>query len=113
LGDKSAPEPQKPESKNMKVIFHYLPHGGDMPEAVTFPDYGIDFEEKPISSIGDCVMLPYIKENGKRSFKATIVLSRRFIVDPYTEHNDTPTPQDEVTMVVTDAPNTPEFAFAD
>ena len=97
----------------MKVIFHYLPPGAESPEAVTFPDYGIDFGDKPIPNVGDCVMLPYLKEPETHGYKKTIVLSRRFIVDIYGENDDHLTPQDEVTMVVTDATDVPELSFAD
>jgi len=90
----------------MNVVFHYLKTGNENPEAITFPDGGFDFKNISIPAIGDCIMLPFKNESGKKDFKKTNVLSRRFIVDDQEV-------QDEITLVVTDAENKSELRFAD
>ncbi len=94
----------------MKVTFHYLKPGANIPEAVTFSDAGFDFKDKPIPNIGDHVVLPYIDKQGRSNFTMKKVISRRFWVNNDQANDEV---QDEVTMVVTDPDTGPETDFAD
>lgn len=91
----------------MNVIFQYLKPGAEAPESLTFPDIGFDFTDKPVPAVGDHIVLPYTKDDGKRGFSMKKVIFRRFFV------NQDGSVQDDVTLVVTDADNGHETVEVD
>lgn len=91
----------------MKITCQYLAPGASKPDAITFSDAGFDVPTgMPIPSIDDCIMIPMSHPN-KDKYKKCTVLSRRFAV------NTDGTVQDEVILVVSDTPESPQTTFRD